>query len=147
MKNEYAQIKDAFESVKAKGYGVVTPSRDEISLEEPEVFKNGVKYGVKIKATAPSIHMIKADVMTEIAPIVGNEQQAKDLIQFIKDNEVSEDDGIWNTNIFGKTIDQIVNDGIRDKLEKMSADTQSKMQDTLQKITNDSKGGVICIII
>lgn len=147
LKDEYVKVKDAMNQVQAKGYGVVMPIRSEIELDEPEVIKNGAKFGVKIKAKAPSIHMIKANVMTEIAPIVGSEEQAKDLIEFIKENAKTSEDGIWETNIFGKTIDQIVSDGIKNKIDKLSDETQTKMQETLQKITNDSKGGVICIII
>lgn len=147
LRDEYIKVKDAMDSVSQKGYGVVMPARSEIVLEEPEVIRNGAKYGVKIKAEAPSIHMIKANILTEIAPIVGSEEQAKDLIAFIKENAKSGEDGIWDTNIFGKTIDQIVTDGIRNKIDKLSDETQTKMQETIQKITNDSKGGVICIII
>ena len=146
MKQEFSKVKDAMSAVNMKGYGVVIPSRDEIILDEPEIIKNGNKFGIKIKAKAPSVHMIKADVLTEIAPIVGSEEQAKDLISFIKDNE-SDSTGIWDTNIFGKTIEQIVNDGISMKINRLSEETQSKMQDTISKITNDSKGGVICIIL
>lgn len=147
MKEEFSKVSNAVESVKQKGYGVVLPSRDEITLDEPEITKNGTKFGVKIKASAPSIHFIQSNIYTEISPIVGSEEQASDLIQFIKANGKENKDGIWETNIFGKTIEQIVNEGIRSKIEKLSEETQSKMQDTLQKITNDSKGGVICIII
>ncbi len=146
MKDEFEKVKDAIKEVKQNGYGVVLPVKEEIELEEPEVIRNGNKFGVKIKAHAPSIHMIRTNVLTEIAPIVGSEAQAEDLIRFIKENE-NTDEGMWNTNIFGKTIEQIVNDGIRSKIDKMSVETQGKMQETLQKITNDSKGGVICIII
>ena len=146
MKNEFENVNDAIKEVKNSGYGVVLPVKEEIILEEPEVIRNGNKFGVKIKAQAPSIHMIKTNVLTEIAPIVGSEEQANDLISFIKQNETSEE-GIWNANIFGKSIEQIVNDGIKTKIDKMSVETQGKMQETLQKITNDSKGGVICIII
>ena len=146
-KDEFDRIADALDQVKAKGYGVVMPARDEIVMDEPEVIKNGAKYGVKIKAEAPSIHLIRANVQTELAPIVGDEPQAKDLIEFIKNNGKEGMEGIWNTNIFGKTIEQIVTDGIRTKIDKLSDETQTKMQETLQKITNDSKGGVICIII
>ena len=147
LKEEYVKVKEAMFQVQSMGYGVLMPKRSEINLAEPEVIKNGAKYGVKIKAEAPSIHMIKASVMTEIAPIVGSEEQALDLISFIKENAKAGDDGIWDTNIFGKTIDQIVTDGIRNKIDKLSDETQLKMQETIQKITNDSKGGVICIII
>lgn len=147
LKNGYSKVQTAMADVHSRGYGVVTPQRSEIRLAEPELIKNGSKYGVKIKAEAPSIHMIKADILTEIAPIVGSEEQAKDLINFIKDNSQNKEDGIWDTNIFGKSIEQIVDDGIQTKISKLSNETQEKMQDTLQKITNDSNGGVICIII
>lgn len=146
-KDEFDRVANALEQVNAKGYGVVLPGRDEIIMDEPEVIRNGAKYGVKIKAEAPSIHLIKANVETELAPIVGDEVQAKDLMNFIKENGKNGMEGIWNTNIFGKTIEQTVTDGIRTKIEKLSDETQTKMQETLQKITNDSKGGVICIII
>ncbi len=146
-KDEFERVASALEQVKAKGYGVVLPGRNEIILDEPEVIKNGAKYGVKIKAEAPSIHLIKANVQTELAPIVGDEAQAQDLMNFIKENSKTGTEGIWNTNIFGKTIEQTVTDGIRMKIEKLSDETQTKMQETLQKITNESKGGVICIII
>lgn len=147
LKDSYSKVKYAMDEVKARGYGVVTPQRSEITLAEPEIIKNGSKYGVKIKAEAPSIHMIKANILTEIAPIVGSEEQAKDLIEFIKENSRLKEDGIWETNIFGKSIEQIVDDGIQTKISKLSDETQEKMQSTLQKITNDSNGGVICIII
>lgn len=146
-KEDFEKISSALEQVQAKGYAVVMPSKEEITMDEPEVIKNGAKYGVKIKAEAPSIHLIRANVQTELAPIVGDEAQAKDLMGFIKDNGKDGMDGIFATNIFGKTIEQIVTDGIRTKLDKLSDETQTKMQETLQKITNDSKGGVICIII
>ena len=147
MKDDFSKVQDAITSVRQKGYGVVLPSRDEITLDEPEIIKKGTGFGVKIKASAPSIHFIKSNIYTEISPIVGSETQAEDLIQFIKSSGGENSDGIWETNIFGKTIEQIVNEGIRSKIDKLSDETQSKMQDTLQKITNDSKGGVICIII
>lgn len=147
LKDSYSKVKNAMEEVKARGYGVVTPDRSEITLAEPEIIKNGSKYGVKIKAEAPSIHMIKANIMTEIAPIVGSEEQAKDLIEFINENSKTKEDGIWETNIFGKSIEQIVDDGIHTKISHLSDETQEKMQNTLQKITNESNGGVICIII
>ena len=146
MKEEYAKVKNAMESVRGSGYGVVIPEKNEITLEEPVVIKQGNKYGVKIKSASPSIHMIKANIETEIAPIVGNEQQAIDLIDFIKENAKSKE-GIWQTNIFGKSIEQLVEDGIRTKIAQISEESQVKLQDTMQKIVNDSKGGLICIII
>ena len=147
LKNEYGKIRDAMSNVNFKGYGVVAPGKDEIILEEPEITKNGSKFGIKIKAKAPSIHMIKTEVQTEIAPIVGSEEQANDLIRYIKENGEKSENGIFETNIFGKSIEQIVEDGIRNKLEKLSDETQEKLKNTLEKITNESNGGVICIII
>lgn len=147
MRAEYQKVLSAIDAVRYKGYGVVTPEREEILLDEPTVIKHGNKYGVKMKAEAPSIHMIKAHIETEIAPIVGNEQQAEDLISYIKQNAKESPDGIWTTNIFGKSIQQIVDDGIQAKISQMTDDCQQKLQDTLQKIINDSNGGLICIII
>lgn len=146
MKEEYVKVQQAIESVRGSGYGVVIPEKNEITLEEPVVIRQGNKFGVKIKSASPSIHMIKANIETEIAPIVGSEEQAKDLITFIKESEKTED-GIWQTNIFGKSIEQLVEDGIRTKLAQISEESQVKLQDTMRKIVNDSKGGLICIII
>lgn len=147
MKSQYEKIGNAYDEVKQKGYGVVSPCMEEISLEDPEIIRHGGKYGVKIKAQAPSIHMIKADIETEIAPIVGSEEQAKDLINYIHENCKDNPDGIWDTNIFGKSIKQLVEDGIYTKVNKMTEESQQKLQDTMQKIVNDSNGGIICIII
>ena len=146
MRGEYLKVKDAIESVQAKGYGVVTPDKTEIRLEEPIIIKQGNKYGVKIKSISPSIHLIRANIETEIAPIVGSEEQAKDLIAYIKSN-TSGEESIWQTNIFGKSIGQLVEDGIHRKLIQISDESQVKLQDTMQKIVNDSKGGLVCIII
>ena len=147
MQKEYGKVQNALAQVRLKGYGVVTPERGEIMLDEPQVIRHGNKYGVKMKAEAPSINLIKAHIETEIAPIVGSEQQAQDLIAYIKENARESADGIWNTNIFGKSIEQIVEDGIQAKVSQMTEDCQMKLQDTLQKIINDSNGGMICIII
>ena len=146
MKAEYVKVQDAISSVKGKGYGVVTPQKDEIKLEEPVVIKQGNKYGVKIKSVSPSIHMIRANIETEIAPIVGSEEQAKDLISYIKTSDERKE-SIWQTNIFGKSIGELVEDGIHTKLVQIGDESQIKLQDTMQKIVNDSKGGMVCIII
>ena len=146
MKKEYSKVLNALASVRQKGYGVVTPDRNEITLENPTVIKHGNKYGVKIKAQSPSIHMIKANIETEIAPIVGTQQQAQDLIHYISDAETSTE-GIWETNIFGKTVEQLVNDGITSKISMIGEESQVKLQETMQKIVNDSNGGMVCIII
>lgn len=146
MKEEYTQIKDAFADVKMKGYGVVSPKKEEIMLDEPQIIKQGNKFGVKIHSEAPSIHMIRANIETEIAPIVGNEKQAQDLVEYIK-AESETPEGVWGTNIFGKSIEELVMDGMRNKITMINDESQVKLQDTMQKIVNDSNGGLVCIII
>ena len=145
-KEEYQKVENAMQSVKMSGYGVVMPTQNEIKLYEPEIVKHGNKFGVKIRSEAPSIHMIRAGIETEIAPIVGSEQQAKDLIEYIKDNSC-EAEGIWKINIFGKSVEQLVSDGINSKLSQIGEESQNKLQDTMQKVVNDSSGGMVCIII
>lgn len=145
MKKEYTKVLDAVSMVRIKGYGVVTPEKEEIHLEKPELIKHGNKFGVKIKASSPSIHMIRANIETEIAPIVGTQEQAEDLITYINQTDAS--NGMWDTNIFGKTVEQLVNDGITAKVAVIGEESQLKLQDTMQKIVNDSNGGMVCIII
>lgn len=146
LKEEYEGVRDAFTAVRMKGYGVVSPRKEEITLEEPTIIRQGNKYGVKIHSEAPSIHLIRANIETEIAPIVGNEQQANDLIQYIKDAK-DRDGGIWGTSIFGKSIEELVMDGMQNKMAMINEESQVKLQDTMQKIVNDSNGGLVCIII
>lgn len=146
MKKDYEDVRGAMESVKMKGYGVVNPRKEEIQVDEPVLIKQGNKYGVKIHSEAPSIHMIRANIETEIAPIVGSEQQANDLVRYIKETSETEN-GIWGTNIFGKSIEELVTDGIKNKISTINDESQVKLQDTMQKIVNDSNGGMVCIII
>lgn len=146
-KKEYEKVGSALNEVRQRSYGVVTPSLTEIKLEEPEIIKHGNRYGVKIKALAPSIHMISADIETEIAPIVGSKEQAEDLIQYIAANGREDKNGIWETNIFGKSIRELVEDGIQNKVHKLTDDSQLKLQEAIQKVVNDSNGGLVCIII
>ena len=146
LRQEYEAVKDAMEAVKMKGYGVVSPTKADISLDAPVIIKQSNKYGVKIRSEAPSIHMIKANIETEIAPIVGSEQQAEDLIRYINEAAATEE-GVWATNIFGKSIEELVTDGMRNKITMINEESQVKLQDTMQKIVNDSNGGLVCIII
>ena len=146
MKKEYERVKDAMTAVEQKGYGVVMPGLSDIRMENPVLIQHGGKFGVKMRALSPSIHMIKANIETEIAPIVGSEEQANDLIEYIKAGEES-GEGIWTTNIFGKSVGELMEDGIRSKIMQMDDECQMKLQDTMQKIVNDSNGGMICIII
>ena len=145
-RDAYAQVADAMESVKRTGYGVVSPSMDEISVEEPELIRHGNQYGVRLKASSPSIHMIQANIETEIAPIIGSEEQAKDLVSYIKENQ-NTSEGLWKTNIFGKSLGELVEDGIRRKITMMDEESQQKLQDTMKKIVNDNNGGLVCIIL
>ena len=145
-KHEYEKVEDAIDSVDARGYGVVAPSLHDIQMQEPELINHAGKFGVKIRATSPSIHMIRANIETEIAPIVGSKEQAEDLITYIKDGEYSAD-GVWSTNIFGKSLGEMMEDGIRDKISKMDDECQTQLQNTMQKIVNENTGGLVCIII
>jgi len=144
-KNNTTAVENALNRVNAAGYGVVSPDMSQIDIEDPEIIKHGSKYGVKIKAVSPSIHLIKANIETEIAPIVGTKEQAEDLINYINDNE--NPDGIWDTNIFGKTIRQLVDEGIQSKINRLNDESRQKLQETIQKVINDSNGGLVCIII
>lgn len=146
-KKEYEEVGEALSAVKQRGYGVVTPTKEEITLEQPQLVKHGNKYGVKIKASAPSIHMIRANISTEIAPIVGEEYQAKDLIEYIEQGSGNDGESMWDVNIFGKTLEQLVGDGMQNKALKMTEESQQKLQDTMEKIINESNGGLVCIII
>ena len=146
-RKEYEKVAHACEEVGANGYGIVMPSIGEVSVEQPEIIRHGNKFGVKLKATAPSVHMIQADVVTEVAPIVGTKEQAEDLIEYMLEQSDSAESGIWDTNIFGKTLQQLVEEGIQTKIDRMTIESRRKMQDTMKKIVNESNGGMICIII
>ena len=146
-KKEYNRVSDAMESVQMKGYGLVMPEKENITLAEPELIKHGSKYGIKIKANAPSLHFIKANVSTEIAPIVGTEEQAKDFLSNMKEQLKSSPEALWNINIFGKTVEQMVEEGLISKSNKINDESQIKLQDTMEKIINDSNGGMVFIII
>lgn len=146
-KKEYDKVKYAMEEVKRKGYGIVTPVLDEMKLDQPEIVKHGSRYGVKIKASAPSIHLIRADIETEVSPIVGTEQQSKELVDYLVQEYESDQSKIWEYNIFGKSLHDLVNDGLQNKLYRMPEEAQMKLQETLQKIINEGSGGLICIIL
>ncbi len=146
-KSEYDKISSALEEVKQKGYGIVTPSLEELTLEEPEIVKQGSRFGVRLKASAPSIHMIRADIETEVSPIVGTERQSEELVHYLLNEFESDTKKIWESNIFGKSLHELVNEGLHNKLYRMPDDAQMKLQETLQKIINEGSGGMICIIL
>lgn len=146
-KNEYDKIAMALEEVKIKGYGIVTPEMDDLKLEEPEIVKQGNKYGIKLKASAPSIHMIRADIETEVSPIVGSEKQSEDLVKYLLSEFETDPKKIWSSNIFGKSLHELVNEGLHNKLYRMPDEAQMKLQETLQRIINEGGAGLICIIL
>ncbi len=146
-KKEYDKIATALNDVKRKGYGVVTPVFEEIALEKPEVFKQGSRYGIKLRAKGESIHLIKADVETEVSPIIGNEEQSREFIDNLIADYESEPEKIWDLNIFGRTLSSMVSDGMQNKIYRMPEDAQIKLAETLQKIVNEGSGGLICIIL
>ena len=147
VKKEYDKIAYALEEVKAKGYGIVTPSMNELILDEPEMVKQGSRFGVKLKAKAPSIHMIRADIETEVSPIVGSEKQSEELVNYLLSEFESDPQKIWDSNIFGKSLHELVNEGLQNKLYRMPEDAQMKLQETLERIINEGSGGLICIIL
>ncbi len=147
VKKEYDKISYALHEVRQKGYGIVTPSMDELILEEPEMVKQGSRFGVKLRAKAPSIHMIRADIETEVSPVVGSEKQSEDLVNYLLSEFENDPKKIWESNIFGKSLHELVNEGLQNKLGKMPEDAQEKIQETLERIVNEGSGGLICIIL
>ena len=147
IKKKYDKLEYALKEVDAKGYGIVYPSIDELRLEEPEIVKQGSRYGVRLKAAAPSLHLIKAEIETEVSPIVGTEKQSEELVHSLVDEFENEPQKIWESNIFGKSLHELVNDGLHTKLSRMPDESRFKIQETLQKIINEGSGGLICIIL
>lgn len=147
IKKDYDKMSYAIHEVNEKGYGIVTPGIEDLILDEPEIVKQGSKYGVKLKAKAPSIHMIKINTETEVSPIVGSEKQSEDLVKYLLSGFENDPKQIWESNIFGKSLHELVNEGLQNKLAKMPEEAQMKLQDTLQRIVNEGSGGLICIIL
>lgn len=147
IRNEYKKYESALEEVKQVGYGIVMPSTNELSLEKPEIIKKGGRYGVKLKASAPSIHMMRADIKTEVSPIVGSEKQSKDLVSYLLGEFEQSPEKIWDSNIFGKSLHELVNEGLRGKLYNMPSGARIRLQETIQKIINEGCNGLICIIL
>lgn len=146
-KREYDKVSSALTEVREAGYGVVTPRLDEMNLEEPELIKQGNRFGVRLKASAPSLHIIRADITTEITPIIGTEKQCEELVRYMLNEFEENPKKIWESNIFGKSLHDLVREGIQNKLHRMPENAQLKLQETLQRIVNDGSGGLICIII
>lgn len=147
IKKKYDKISGALEEVEATGYGIVMPAMDELTLEEPEIIKQGGKYGVRLRAEAPSIHMMKANISAEVSPIVGSEKQSEDLIMYLLNDFEESPEKLWESNIFGKSLHELVNEDLHSKLYHMPAPARQKLQETIERIINEGCGGLICIIL
>lgn len=147
IKKDYDKFEFALSDVRRKGYGIVSPVFEEIKLDEPEIFKQGSRYGIKLKAKGESIHMIKANIETEVSPIVGSEEQSKDFIAELLNEYKTNPEKIWDLNLFGRTLNNLISEGMQNKIYRMPEDAQMKLQETLQKIINEGSGGLICIIL
>ncbi len=147
IRKKYDKLKSALDEVEATGYGIVMPTIDELTLEEPEIVRQGGRYGVKLSASAPSIHMLKANIQTEVAPIVGSESQSEELVRYLLKEFEEDPKKIWDSNIFGKSLNELVNEGLRNKLFHMPSDARMKLQETLERVINEGCNGLICIIL
>lgn len=147
IKKKYDRIRGALDQVEAVGYGIVMPTIDELTLEEPEIMRQGGKYGVRLRASAPSIHLMRADITTEVAPIVGSEKQSEDLVRYLLDEFEEDPSKIWESNIFGKSLHELVNEGLHTKLSRMPQDARLKLQETISRIINEGCSGLICLIL
>ena len=146
-KREYDKLSVALDEVKRTGYGVVSPALDEMTLEEPQIVKQGSRFGVKLKASAPSLHIMQVDIAAEVSPVMGTEQQSEEMVRNMLATFENNPKGIWETDMFGKSMHMLVNEGLNNKLNSMPEDTQKKMRKTLSRIINEGKGGVICILL
>ncbi len=147
MKKEYARVKDALAEVEATGYGIIMPDIEELKLEEPEIVKQGGRYGVKLKASAPSIHLMKANITTEVSPIVGSEKQSEDLVMYLLSGFEEDPVKIWDSNIFGKSLHDLVNEGLHTKLSRMPMDARMRVQETVERVINEGCNGLVCILL
>ena len=147
VKRKYEKVEDALRDVESKGYGIVMPSAEELKLEEPEIVKQNGGYGVRLSASAQSIHMIRANIETEINPIVGTEQQSEELVRSMLKEFESEPSRLWNSNMFGKSLYELVNEGLHTKLEHMPDESRTKLAETLERIINEGSNGLICILL
>ncbi|MDE7138317.1 MAG: stage IV sporulation protein A, partial [Ruminococcus sp.] len=147
IRKKYQRIEPALAEVEATGYGIVMPEMEELTLEEPKIIKQGGKYGVKLKATAPSLHIMKANINTTVSPIVGTERQSEELVMYLLDGFDDNPAKIWESNIFGKSLHELVNEGLHNKLYKMPVDARLKLQETLERVINEGCSGLICFIL
>ena len=146
-KREYDRVKEALFSVRETGYGLVPPSMEELRLEEPQVIRKGGEYGVRLRATAPSLHLIRVDIATEVSPTIGSEKESEEMLKYLLTEFESDPQSLWNTDIFGKSLHDLMREGLSGKLLKMPEDAQNKTRETLSRIINEGSGGMICILL
>ena len=147
MKKDYMRVKDALDEVEATGYGIIMPDIEELKLEEPEIVKQGGRYGVRLRASAPSIHLMKANITTEVSPIVGSEKQSEDLVMYLLSGFEEDPVKIWDSNIFGKSLHDLVNEGLHAKLSRMPIDARMRVQETVERVINEGCNGLVCILL
>ena len=146
-KREYDHVAQALQAVRETGYGLVPPLLEEMTLQEPEIMKQGGRFGVRLRASAPSLHMIRVDIQTEVSPVVGTEQQSEEMIRYLMEGFEQDPQKLWGSNLFGKPLSDLVREGLANKLMHMPADTQLKVQQALEKIINEGTGGMVCILL
>ena len=146
-KREYDRVAQALHDVRETGYGLVPPALEEMTLQEPEIMKQGGRFGVRLRASAPSLHMIRVDIKTEVCPVVGTEQQSEEMIRYLMEGFEQDPQKLWGSNLFGKPLSDLVREGLQNKLMHMPSDTQLKVQQTLEKIINEGNGGMVCILL
>ena len=147
MKRSYQKVESALAQVEATGYGIVMPDTSEMVLEEPEIVKQGGRYGVRLRASAPSIHMMRADIKTEMSPIMGTEKQSEEMVDYLLRQFEGDTGRIWDSNIFGRSFHELVGEDLQGKLKRMPEDAREKLRETLERIINEGSGGLICIIL
>ncbi|MBQ8828210.1 MAG: stage IV sporulation protein A, partial [Clostridia bacterium] len=147
IKREHERLEYALREVELKGYGIVMPTMEEMELEEPEIVKQGSRFGVKLRAKAPSIHMMKASIETEISPFVGTEKQSEELVNHILSEFEAEPSQIWTSNLFGKPLNELMSEGLQSKLSKMPEEERLKLRDTVERVINEGSNGLVCIIL
>ena len=147
LKRAYDRVAEALQSVDETGYGLVAPSMSELKLEQPEIVRQGGRFGVRLRASAPSLHLIRVDIGTEVSPIVGTEQQSAELVQYLLSEFETDPSGIWETNMFGKPLSELMREGLSGKLTRMPGEVQGKLKDAITKIINEGSGGMICVLL
>ena len=146
-KREYDRVAGALRAVQQTGYGLVTPAMSEIRLQEPELMRQGSRYGVRLRASAPTLHLIRSDIETEIAPVLGTREQSEEFVKTLREEYEKDAQSLWDTNFFGKSLKDLIREGVSGKLNRMPTDTQEKVQSALTKMLNEGDGGMICILL